>query len=241
MITRFKKFDIQDFTFDDFETEQRDGKRYYLTPDGDFPSMTSILSIFNQYDTGLDEWRDRIGHEEADEITRISGARGESLHKYCELYLQNILDPTIMKGQGKILFQSIKSKVEQIQTVYGLEVALYNKDLGYAGRADAIVGLNNKLTIGDFKNSRKRITMNGWKSKKLFKYMLQCTGYALAMWSQYNLRATQGCLIVGNFDSMNSDMFIFEIGDLLINEFLIVLAAYYNNGKGIEKSLYFRL
>lgn len=238
----YKTFDQFDpGFFEDYEAKDFNGHRKYITPDGNFPSMTTILSIVHGKDNFLDEWRERIGHEEADKITKMSCDRGEFLHKYCELYLQNILDRKLLKGQAKVLFSYIKRHLDLIDVVYGLETALYNKELENAGRADAIVGLHNKLTIVDFKNSRRKIVAEGWKGKKLLIYMLQITGYALALKDQYGLEAKQGCIIVGNHDTMNSDKFIFPINQFLIDQFKILNEAFHNDGRGLEKSLYFKL
>ena len=146
-----------------------------------------------------------------------------------------------MTGQGKLLFNLLKQHLDLIDVVYGLEIALYNKELKNAGRTDAIVSIGNKLTILDFKNSRKPISTDGWKSKKLFLYMMQVTGYSLALKNQYGVDAKQGCLMVGNFDTFNSNIFKFEINDFLIEQFLIINHAFHNNKEGLKKSLYFKL
>ena len=56
------------------------GRRYYqVTVDGviigTFPSMTTILGNTKDQ-SGLDEWRDSVGHEEADRISNLSMNRG---------------------------------------------------------------------------------------------------------------------------------------------------------------------
>jgi len=61
-----KKFihrdDVGDFEIPD--RVEKDGKRYYLTPDGNYyPSITSILS--QQENLGLEAWKERVGEKEA--------------------------------------------------------------------------------------------------------------------------------------------------------------------------------
>ena len=66
-----------------------DGKRYYTTPDGDrFPSVTTVLGAKPK--PYLQEWRNRVGEQEANRITKISSGRGTNLHTLCERYLKKI-------------------------------------------------------------------------------------------------------------------------------------------------------
>ena len=59
-------------------TKTVDRKRFYVTPDGDFPSITTVLSIRNK--KGLYEWRKRVGNDVANHIARTAAARGTSIH-----------------------------------------------------------------------------------------------------------------------------------------------------------------
>ena len=73
-----KKFihrnDIGDFEIP--ERVEKDGKRYYVTPDGNsYPSITSILS--QQENLGLQAWKEKVGEKEAKRISK-EAARIES-------------------------------------------------------------------------------------------------------------------------------------------------------------------
>jgi len=66
------------------------GKRYYEIKEGRkvlglFPSITTVLSATSDK-TGLDEWRNKVGHEEADRISKLSMNRGTVMHRLIELY-----------------------------------------------------------------------------------------------------------------------------------------------------------
>lgn len=55
-------------------------KRVYQTPDGEtLPSVTTILSATKDM-TELNKWRDRVGHEKAQQITTEAAAAGASIH-----------------------------------------------------------------------------------------------------------------------------------------------------------------
>ena len=76
---------------DDVEMGTReviDGKRVYVTPNGNvYPSITSILAL--QEKPGLDEWKAKVGQEEATKIMKESAALGTKVHDLCERYLYN--------------------------------------------------------------------------------------------------------------------------------------------------------
>ena len=59
--------------------------RYYETPDGDFPSVTTILSN-TTYKPWLEKWKQRVGEEEAARISKIATDRGEAVHSFAERY-----------------------------------------------------------------------------------------------------------------------------------------------------------
>lgn len=239
MSIKFKTFPWADEHFD--EVEVIEGKpRLYITPtDEKLPSMTSVLSVLD--DGGIEKWRDKVGHEEADKITQEAGDRGNALHDYNEAYLKNELKRSDLKGQARVLFNRVKPYLDEIQLVLATEVPLWNLDDGYAGRVDCIGMLHDELMIIDHKNSRRPInTSHNISLKKLIKYQIQCTGYGRALYKMKGYKATKGCLIVGNHLTSNSDRFIFEL-EPFEKELDIILHAYYNNGEGLDNSMYFKL
>mgnify|MGYP000683348498 FL=1 len=85
-----KKF-IHTTDFENFKIPVRqiiDGNRVYVTPTGGvYPSITSILG--RQPKPGLDEWRKKVGDEEANKITKEASSLGSTVHLLCERYLHN--------------------------------------------------------------------------------------------------------------------------------------------------------
>ena len=58
--------------------------RRYVTPDGEkLPSVTTILSDTTPEEKkkALQEWRNRVGHQKAQEITTEAASRGTRMHK----------------------------------------------------------------------------------------------------------------------------------------------------------------
>jgi len=73
-----------------------------------------------------------------------------------------------------------------------------------------------------------------------FGYQLQCTGYGRALHEMTGIKATQGCLIVGNHLTSTADRFVFKLEEFE-KELDIVIRAYYNDSVGVEDSLFFKL
>ena len=68
----------------------KNGQRFYQVSEGQdvvglFPSITTVLSGTSDK-TGLEEWRKRVGEEEADRISKLSMNRGTVMHRLIELY-----------------------------------------------------------------------------------------------------------------------------------------------------------
>tara|TARA_B100000929_G_scaffold290599_1_gene284841 strand:+ start:20588 stop:21304 length:717 start_codon:yes stop_codon:yes gene_type:complete len=238
-LLKFKEFQWQtDIQFDEVEVIEG-SPRLYVTPHGKYPSMTSLLSVFD--DGSIDDWVKRVGKEEAKRISEEAINRGNALHDYNEKYLQNRLKRSELRGQAKILFNRVKRHLDKIQLVIATEVPLWSDKHKYAGRVDCICMIDDQITILDHKNTRKDININlPWNRKKLFKYMIQICGYARALHEMKGIKATQGCLIIGNHESSSSDVVKFQI-ESMQKELDIVINAYFNDGEGIEESLYFKM
>lgn len=239
---KLKTFVQEPLHFDELETIEGE-TRYYKTPYGNMPSMTSMLKLLD--DGGLKQWVNRVGKEEADKICKQASSRGNSLHELSELYLQNKLTREVKsKHKANFMFDKSKPFLDRITKVHAIEVPLYSRKLQYAGRVDAIVTLeyNGKeyLTILDHKNSRNAIdTKKQYARRKLWRYMLQCTGYKYALEEMKGISATKGALIVANYNEMYSEPFVFNINKFE-KEFELLVDAYYNK-RDIKESAFWRL
>ena len=68
-----------------------EGKRYYATPDGNkLPSVTTILDKTKSEASkaALQNWRARVGTEQAQAITTEAANRGTRMHTYLEQYVK---------------------------------------------------------------------------------------------------------------------------------------------------------
>ena len=72
------------------------------------------------------------------------------------------------------LFEQLKPELLKINNIKAQEVQLYSDGLGVAGRVDCVGEYDGRLSVVDFKSSRKKKTKSMVKS-----YFLQATCYAL--------------------------------------------------------------
>ena len=72
----------------ELKTKTINKKRFYVTPKGYYPSITTVLS--NRKKEGLWEWRKRVGNDVANYVARTAAARGTKVHHMCEDYLNNV-------------------------------------------------------------------------------------------------------------------------------------------------------
>jgi len=130
-----------------------DGKRYYTLEDGTkLPSVTTVLGA--QKKQAIMEWRKRVGEEEANRVSRKATSRGTNVHTLCERYLNNDVLDDIMPDALE-MFQSLKPLLNRIDNIHYQECALWSKQLGMAGRVDCIAEFDGKLSVIDFKTSKK--------------------------------------------------------------------------------------
>ena len=162
--------------YDDLECETKETGRKYLTPKGEsYPSITTVLSILSE--KSIAAWRARVGEEEANKISYRASTRGTAVHEIIEKYIDNTEDyrkgymPNVVES-----FIAIKPILDsRIGKVYAQEVPLYSDHLKVAGRVDCVAEFDGRLSIIDFKTSKR------FKSKHhVTSYFMQEAFYAIA-------------------------------------------------------------
>ena len=144
-----------DYVIPEIKTETIDRKRYYVTPSGEkYPSITTVLGHFNK--KGILEWRKRVGEKEANRISTQASRRGTKVHQMCEDFINNKLDENKFMPTDKETFNSLRNILtDNINNIHCQEASLYSDYLKVAGRVDCVAEWNNRLSVIDFKTSRK--------------------------------------------------------------------------------------
>lgn len=145
--------------------------RVYQTPEGkSYPSVTAVTGLHGKQ--AIIEWRKRVGEEEANRISSRAANRGTRIHSLCEDYLSNKL---VTPGPFDIEnFNSIKSELDNINNIHCLETKLYSNFLQVAGTVDCIAEYKGKMSVIDFKTSKRVKTRD-----EIHNYFMQCSAYAV--------------------------------------------------------------
>jgi len=167
-----------DLTLPQLERETIDGVRYYKVPDEDqllkLVSITSVTSHFNR--EIFNNWRKKVGEDEAQKITKAATSRGTDFHSLTENHLKNQDLPPVAPI-ADFLFKISKTDLKRINNIYALEGSLYSKQLGIAGTVDCIAEYDGELAIIDFKTSKKP------KPREWIEhYFVQCMAYGCMLY-----------------------------------------------------------
>ena len=177
--------------YKELKTKNIDGKRHYVTPNGNYPSVTTVTSLAIK--DGIKAWRERVGEKEANKIASQAARRGTKVHKICEDYLNNInLNYEEIEPINHFLFKQIKPILDiRLDEVYGLEVPLYSDFLRVAGRVDLVGMWNGKVSIIDFKTASKR-KRRDW----ITNYFMQESAYAVMFEEMFDIPVSQIVTII---------------------------------------------
>jgi len=170
------------FNYVPLARETLEGKRHYALPDGSrVPSVTTILEKTKPAEArqALQEWRNRVGAERAQQITTEAANRGTRMHTYLERYVKNndIGDFPANPFAQPSWFMAAKVILEGLHHAdefWGSEVPLYYSGL-YAGTTDLVGTWKGEPAIMDFKQSNK-IKKREW----IDDYFIQLAAYAAA-------------------------------------------------------------
>jgi ATP-dependent exoDNAse (exonuclease V) beta subunit len=149
-----KKFNHVGTTLTELTTENIDGKRHYVTPNGSYISITTLLANLSK--DGIQKWRNRVGAEEANRISTKASRQGNAIHALCEKYIKNE-EGFLTESMPHLveMFESILPLLDRVDNVHVTEGAMYSDELGLAGRTDLIAEFDGKLAIIDYKTSRR--------------------------------------------------------------------------------------
>lgn len=164
-----------DLGYDGLVCETVSTGRTYLTPSGNrYPSITSVLSILSE--NSIREWRQRVGAEEANKVSRVAASRGTSVHSLVEDYLNNKeIDLEKAMPNASAAFKSIQPILDsRLNDVHIQEAQLYSDHLQVAGRCDIVAKFDGVLSIVDIKTS-SRVK----KAEDITNYFMQEAAYAI--------------------------------------------------------------
>ena len=190
--------------------ETINGERRYATPDGEkLPSVTTILSATAPKEKleKLNEWRKRVGHKKAQEITTEAAGRGTRMHKWLEDYIKtgkigtpgsNPYSIQSHKMAENIIYQGL-SKCNEF---WGTEVPLYFPKI-YAGTTDLVGVHDSAESIMDHKQTNKPK-----KKEWIDDYFIQLAAYANAHNEVHGTNIRKGVIFMCSADNIYQEFII---------------------------------
>jgi len=174
------------FSPEQIERIELNGNRFYQTPAGILPSVTSVTGWEKQKEFA--QWR-KNNPEESERVC----LRGTNLHKIIENYLNNDQVCIEQPSKENELFLLMKKEIDRINNIHALETSLWSKTIGLAGRVDCIGEYRKDLCVIDFKGSTR-----SKRKEDIENYFLQACAYAL-MWQDLSgEKCNKLCIIMGS-------------------------------------------
>jgi genome maintenance exonuclease 1 len=169
-------------------------KRVYLTPDGEsLPSVTTILSATKDM-TPLNEWRDRIGHDKAAQITKEASGVGTAMHGNLERFIAGMQR---QPGNNPVHIQAnsmadviIAQGLSKVSEVWAMEQSLYFPGL-FSGTTDLVGVHEDEPAVMDYKQTNKPK-----KAEWVEDYYLQLMAYILAHNEVYGTDIRKGVIFM---------------------------------------------
>jgi CRISPR/Cas system-associated exonuclease Cas4 (RecB family) len=180
-------------------TKNINKKRFYDTPTGFYPSITTVLGVRKEKKEGLRLWRERVGNDVANHIMRTAAGRGTAVHHMCEDFLNN---KEVIKEDQKFLpwclFSQLKPTLtKSINNIFAQECGLWSEKYRVAGRVDVIAEWNGVPSIIDFKTSRSER-----KDDYNFEYYMQASAYAEMFEERTGIEINQIVILVVTEDGL---------------------------------------
>lgn len=160
-----------------------------------YPGVTKVLSGTKDM-TGLNAWRDSIGHAEADRIVDESRRIGSSLDRIFNDSLSDTFEESLYESEeGYKLFRQLKPYIARTKPV-SVQMKVWSDHMKMMGYLDCLGLYDGVLTLIDCKNSKKEK-----KEEYLEDYFLQCTAYSMMIYEMLGLKAQKIALFIARRDS----------------------------------------
>jgi hypothetical protein len=189
---------IPKFNYTPLARESVEGKRHYALPDGSrVPSVTTILEKTKPAEAKqkLQEWRNRVGVERAQQITTEAANRGTRMHTYLERYVKTndigeFPSNPFAQPSWFMAAQVILEGLQHVDEYWGCEVPLYYSGL-YAGTTDCVGVWKGQPAILDFKQTNRPK-----KREWIDDYFLQLAAYAAAHNDTHGTQINSGVILM---------------------------------------------
>ena len=182
-------------------------KRLYRAEDGSipepgYPSVTTVLGADKSKNEGLQNWRERVGEEEANRISLMASSRGTAVHQILEDW---ILDQEPVTKPMPVHVETANGLKQLVSPYLGevrmVEGQLFSHHLRTAGTVDLVAEFGGEMAIIDWKTSN-------WPKKRnqINNYFMQESAYAVMFEERTGIPVTKLVTLVAYKDG--TQMFV---------------------------------
>ena len=197
----------QRFNYQPIPRTTIEGKRLYTTPEGiAVPSVTTVLAATQSEEKrqALQNWKNRVGVERAQQITTEAANRGTRMHTYLEEYVKTgELKPEPGNPFAKPSWHMARAVIEQgltnVDELWGVEVPLYFPQT-YAGTTDGCGIHKGSEAIIDYKQTNKPK-----KREWIEDYFVQLAAYAEAHNEVHKTNINKGVILMAVQPQVDQD------------------------------------
>jgi len=186
------------FNYTELSTVPHNNQRWYDTPFGYYPSITTVLgkTEAEEKKASLKKWQESLGAAKAAAVSHAATTRGTNVHLLIERYLKGEdvnqpIDGKSVPYADMQSFNSLKLKLSKIDEVWGQEVPLYCSTYEIGGRCDLVGVYKGRPAIIDFKTSN-RVKNN----TDIHDYKLQICFYAEAHNEMFDTQINSGVILM---------------------------------------------
>ena len=181
-----------------------------------YPSITRILGWKPK--PVLEEWKKRVGKEEAARVSARATVQGSNFHHLAECFLSNKTLPEVQPNVLELWRHLAPWLRTHVTRVHALEANVYSKKLGVAGRFDMLSDIDDQLAVVDFKTA-------AYPRKKewIENYQKQVSFYACAMYELTGKKIKMCYLPIASPETLQ----VFEVNPLDHLDALLEDIAYF--------------
>lgn len=178
--------------------------RYYQTPEGHFPSVTTALGSVTDK-SFLVQWRNKVGDAEANRISRMALNYGNRVHETIENSAlgKSVKLPVHYRNIPNLIHKTLHGRISNIALI---EQFLYSKSIKLAGTVDCFAKWDGEWAIVDWKTSR-----NEKKREWIDHYFIQAFFYACMIKECLNIQVKKLVIPVFYLDQTDSDVFVEDV------------------------------
>lgn len=179
-----------------------------LENDAVYPSMSRVCELLGA--EAIENWKKRVGPDEANRISRAAAGRGTILHRLAETYLTRDVAGFAEAWKqampdARANWPGLRRCLDaSVTRLFASEQPLYSHALRVAGTTDCIGEWNGVPSVIDFKTSKK-LKKREW----IDGYFIQTSGYA-QMWEERTGMKIQQLVIVIAVDGENEPQVFIE-------------------------------